>query len=545
MGTIFRVDSTHTGPTSPDTLLREKTVRLHLSGSIASQVLSAFAAILIGPAALAGPVGSAQPPNPFVYELVKDRLQSLRTTLTVGGDGLVYGTSEGRAFRIDDGGTMTTLHTFVDEGTPSPLVAGADGSVYGITDYAAAGTTIPCCTFFRISAEGTYTPFVVSLPSWVSSNFVRGGDGAFYAALAPRHQGMIWVFPGGVAKIKTDGTFSLLGGHLGVETPAIPLAAGSDGAVYGTRDEMSGLLRVGSIVRWDAAGNDRAIHAYTDAEARGGQPNGFTLGSDNQLYAVTPYAGVGGGAAFRFDTAGNVTLLREFSFDDGAYPYAPMTLGSDGAMYGVAEFGGANAGGTVFRIDPAGAFSTIYSFDWTNGGYPMHSLVLAKNGSLYGTSQFGIPGPAILRVEPPGTVASYPVLPNDIWPGSPLVQGIDCAFYGVGEYWDDQTSNYDTAIYRVFEGQLCQQIDFPPLPDRTLGSPPFTVDATASSGLPVSLRVRGRCAIRGDRVRLTGVGACTVTAYQDGDARFGPAEDVWRTFRIEPPGRALGRRRGG
>lgn len=46
--------------------------------------------------------------NPIVYEVVKDFMHSLTTTLTVGADGRVYGTTTGRVFRID-GTTVTTL----------------------------------------------------------------------------------------------------------------------------------------------------------------------------------------------------------------------------------------------------------------------------------------------------------------------------------------------------------------------------------------------------------------------------------------------------
>src|SRR5262249_51615011 len=81
----------------------------------------------------------------------------------------------------------------------------------------------------------------------------------------------------------------------------------SDGALYESGDGQG----TGTIIRWDAFGADTEIHTYTTAE---GFPTGFTLGSDGLLYAVTPDGGSGGmGTAFRFDTAGNVTLLHEFN----------------------------------------------------------------------------------------------------------------------------------------------------------------------------------------------------------------------------------------
>src|SRR5215813_2846892 len=145
--------------------------------------------------------------NPFVYQMVKDQLQLGSTTLTVGGDGRVYGTtalagpsgSVSTVFRIDGPGALSTLHTFVaDEGAPktlgSPprgfppsvalaLVLGTDGALYGVTNHAATGASITCCTLFRVATAGTYTSSVVPMPSGLISQLVRGGDGAFYAAL--------------------------------------------------------------------------------------------------------------------------------------------------------------------------------------------------------------------------------------------------------------------------------------------------------------------------------------------------------------------------
>jgi hypothetical protein len=77
-----------------------------------------------------------------------------------------------------------------------------------------------------------------------------------------------------------------------------------------------------------------------------------------------------------------------------------------------------------------------------------------------------------------------------------------------------------------------QTINFGPLPDRKFGTPPFTVSATASSGLPVSFTAQGFCSVSGRTVTLLGVGNCTITAQQPGDSRWAPAPDVPQTFRI-------------
>ena len=77
-----------------------------------------------------------------------------------------------------------------------------------------------------------------------------------------------------------------------------------------------------------------------------------------------------------------------------------------------------------------------------------------------------------------------------------------------------------------------QTISFNQLANKIFGDPPFTVSATASSGLPVSFAANGLCTVQGAVVTLTGAGSCTITASQAGDANFNPAPEVPRTFSI-------------
>lgn len=79
-----------------------------------------------------------------------------------------------------------------------------------------------------------------------------------------------------------------------------------------------------------------------------------------------------------------------------------------------------------------------------------------------------------------------------------------------------------------------QTISFPGLADRTFSDPPFSVSATASSGLPVTFAASGACSLAGDTVMLLGAGSCTVTASQAGNATYLPAPSIAQTFVIRP-----------
>jgi hypothetical protein len=82
--------------------------------------------------------------------------------------------------------------------------------------------------------------------------------------------------------------------------------------------------------------------------------------------------------------------------------------------------------------------------------------------------------------------------------------------------------------------RIPQTIDFRPPQDVAFGRP-VTLIATASSGLPVSYRTStpGVCTVSGRTVTTTAAGACAITASQGGDARYAPARDAARSFRIE------------
>ena len=84
-----------------------------------------------------------------------------------------------------------------------------------------------------------------------------------------------------------------------------------------------------------------------------------------------------------------------------------------------------------------------------------------------------------------------------------------------------------------------QTITFGPLPNKTVGDAPFTLSAIASSGLPISFTASGKCSVTSIMVTLTGVGSCAITAYQAGNAAFGPAQDVARMFQIVAQGNDL------
>ncbi len=79
---------------------------------------------------------------------------------------------------------------------------------------------------------------------------------------------------------------------------------------------------------------------------------------------------------------------------------------------------------------------------------------------------------------------------------------------------------------------VLQTITFAPLADQMLGTAPFTVSASASSGLPVSFSstTPATCTVSGSTVTLVAQGTCTIAADQAGNGTYLPAPTVTQSF---------------
>jgi hypothetical protein len=97
-------------------------------------------------------------------------------------------------------------------------------------------------------------------------------------------------------------------------------------------------------------------------------------------------------------------------------------------------------------------------------------------------------------------------------------------------------SNYNAAIpvdRSVTVAKANQTITFAALSNKTYGDPPFSVIATASSGMTVTFSiVSGPATITGDTVSITGAGTIVVRASQAGDGNHNAATPVDRMVTV-------------
>lgn len=85
-----------------------------------------------------------------------------------------------------------------------------------------------------------------------------------------------------------------------------------------------------------------------------------------------------------------------------------------------------------------------------------------------------------------------------------------------------------------------QTIYFEPISDKTIETAPFTVNAEASSNLPVTISSNtvAVCQVDGVTVSLLATGLCTLTAVQAGDDNFNAAETVAQSFAVKALGQS-------
>ncbi len=336
--------------------------------------------------------------------------------------------------------TIDSLHSFSSAGGTAPwgtLLEGKDGLLYGTAN---TGGTYGAGTIFRISKSGVYSA-LFSFDNGVNGGMPTAGltqarDGNFYGTAAGGGSTML----GTVFRMTPSGGFTLLHTFSGTGDGAIPfggLVEASDGFLYGTT--FGGALGYGSVYRINTNGQFTLLHSFTNG-MDGAKPQKVALiqASDGYLYGTASLGGAtGNGTVFRVSTAGVFTPIYSFSNGvDGGKPFAGLTQGRDGCLYGTASRGGLYGFGTVYCVTTNGAFETLYSF--ANGAdlrYPDTGLAEAPDGQFYGTvsgggNQLG----KLFAIRPNGdfrTVLAFTLVTGgQCGAGSRLILASDGSFYG-------------------------------------------------------------------------------------------------------------------
>ena len=305
--------------------------------------------------------------------------------------------------------TYKILYTFKGGSTDGAnpfggLVRDGAGNLYGTTTTGGSGQL---GTVFRLNSAGAETalykfPQNASHGSVPQAGLVTDPAGNGYGTTVGGGANRIGV----IYKINLAGQtvlYSFTGPPGGIYPTG--LVRDTAGNLYGTTtfgggsNNCNGGTGCGTAFKWDTAGNFTVLHAFTGASGDGANPSGVILDSAGNLYGTTTTGGITGGSCgptgcgtvYKIDAAGNYTILYSFTATggDGSVPVGTLLL-RKGVLYGVTLHSSCGAIGSMYSMTLTGSETVLYCFaNASNGTNPSSGLVADGQGNFYGTMSSG------------------------------------------------------------------------------------------------------------------------------------------------------------
>jgi predicted extracellular nuclease len=271
------------------------------------------------------------------------------------------------------------------------------------------------------------------------------------------------------------------------------------------------------------AGSYAVAATVVDANYTGSATGTLTIAKADQTISFDPVPGVTYGATpFTVNATAGSGLAVTFSIVSGPATISGTTVTITGA------------GAVVVRASQAGDANHNPAPDvdqpLTVGKANQTIAFNPIPGATYGDAPF-----AINATASSGLPVSFAIVS-----GPATISGTTVTITGAGavvvraSQAGDANHNPAPDVDQPFTvSKANQTITFAPLADKPYGNAPFTVDATASSGLPVSISVaNGPASVSGHTVTLAGAGGVMLRAAQVGDANYNPAPDVDQAFAV-------------
>jgi ELWxxDGT repeat protein len=230
-------------------------------------------------------------------------------------------------------------------------------------------------------------------------------------------------------------------------------------------------------------------------------------------------------------TAAGTTLVKDINPSGDSSPMYPTA--ANGTLFFSADDG--TNGIELWQSDGTAAGTTLVKdINPTDHSYP--SYLTEVNDTLFFRADDGTNGRELWKSD--GTAAGT-TLVKDINPTgssspSSLTDVNGTLFFSA----DDGTHGRE--LWILVE-KSDQSITFPQPADKTYGDDPFSLTATASSGLDVSYTSTDTsiCTVSGSTVTLVGAGTCTITASQSGNSLYNAAADVQRSFAVDKANQSI------
>jgi sugar lactone lactonase YvrE len=299
----------------------------------------------------------------------------------------------------------------------------------------------------------------------------------------------------------------------------------------------------------------------------------WTPGSTCQLSVTTPESpATTPGAQYVFSqwqdgaTSTTDTVIAPSSTATSTYTYTATfttqyqltTSAGTGGAVSPGGFYNSGTNATITATPTAGYYFVNFTGATTSTSNP---LVLPMNGPQSITANFAAQTSqtitfGALSNQPYGATpfmvsasasSGLPVSFNSQTPSICTVAGSTVTLVSVGQCTVQATQAGNTVyaaappVNQSFQvTQTNQTITFGALPNQVLGAAPFTVSATASSGMPVSFAstTTSVCTVSNSQVTLVAAGVCTIQATQAGGGDYLAAAPVNQSFEVTSPGLA-------
>ena len=326
--------------------------------------------------------------------------------------------------------------------------------------------------------------------------------------------------------------------------PQAGLLLARNGNLYGSTT-LGGANRGGTVFEITTGGTLTTLHNFNQFILDdGNDPMGTLIqAADGNLYGTTGRGGVGRfGSVYRIAPDGGFKMVLSLNYVPlGAVPYAGLTAGVGGLLYGTATHGGVNGSGTIYALTPFGQAIKLHDFGAEGAGEPVAGLVLGNDGNFYGTTYFdGSFGCGIVySVTRAGSVTTLHNFGGQgdggCQPYAAMVKGNDGNFYGTTSSGGLPNGANAGLVFKITPSGVYTVLH---IFNRTDGTAPLGALLLAADGNFYGTTVAGGSQNQGTIFKMTPAGAlttlynfCSQSNCNDGAAPYaGLVQDSHGTF---------------